>query len=240
MKKVLTILGGIIVVIEVAIYILIGSLDGIVKGQIEKVGSELTGVAVTVDDVKINLTDGSGQITGLTIANPVGYSANPAFRLGTLKLGINIASLAKAQPIILNTLVIESMDTNLELRSDTSNLNTISENVSNNSESAEQQTTETEEGKPLLLSIRKLFINNVNISINNGEKTSSEKLPTIELANVGGEEGSAPAGIASAILTKLVTEILKEAAADQLMKKVNEAVGGATKSLMDSLNKAFQ
>ena len=91
-----------------------------------------------------------------------------------------------------------------------------------------------------MISIRQLYINNVNIAINDGEKTTREMLPTIELANVGGESGASPAKIASAILTKLVSEILKEAAATALMKKVDEAVQGATKSLLDSLNKAFE
>jgi hypothetical protein len=239
MKKILSILGGIVLVIIVAVVLLLGSLDSIIKSQIETVGTELTGVTVTVDDVNIDLTDGAGEITGLTVANPDGYSSNPAFRLGTLKLGIDIGSLVKAQPIILDTLVIESMDTNLELRGNTSNLNRISESVSKNSDSAEEKTAETEEGKPLLLSISKLFINNVKITISDEEKTSTEKLPTIELSNIGGEEGASPAGIAGVILTKLVTEILKEAAAEQLMKKVNEAVDGATKSLLDTLNKAL-
>lgn len=240
MKKLLGILGGIALVVIVAVFVLLGSLDSIIKSQIESVGSELTGVAVTVDDVEIDLTKGAGQIMGLTIANPDGYSSSPAFQLGLLKLKIDIGSLAEAQPIVLDTLVIESMNASLELRGDTSNLNVISESVSKNARSAEEKTKETESGKPLLISIRKLFINNVNIAITSGEKKSSDKLPTIELTNVGGEEGKSAAGIASAVLSKLVSDILKEAAVEQLMKKFNETVGGATKSLLDSLNKALK
>ena len=240
MKKILAILGGVVLVVVVAVFLLIGNIDSILKGQIEKVGSELTGVPVTVGGVSLSLTDGSGEITGLTIANPPGYSNNPAFSLGTLKLGIDIGSLKEANPIVLNTLVIDSMEANLELRSDSSNLSTISENIAKNTESAEEQTTETEAGDPLLITIRQLFINNVNIAINDGEGTKSETLPTIELADVGGEAGATPAGITSAILSKLISEILKEAAAEALMKKANDAVNSATKSLMDSINKAFE
>lgn len=240
MKKILAILGGVVLVIVIAVFLLLGSLDSIIKGQIEKVGTELTGVPVTVGSVELSLTDGAGTISGLTIANPPGYSDNPAFSLGTLKLGIDINSLSKANPIVLDNLVIDSMDANLELRTDSSNLSVIAENVSKNTESAEQETTETESGKPLLITIRQLFINDVNIVINDGKSTKQDTLPTIELANVGGEAGATPAGITGAILSKLISEILKEAAAEALMKKANDAVQGATKSLMDSLNKAFE
>ncbi|HDL64480.1 MAG TPA: hypothetical protein ENH12_03735, partial [Proteobacteria bacterium] len=70
-----------VVIAIVALVILLGSLDKIVKGVIEESGSELMGVPVTVADININVFGGAAQITGLKIPNPAGYTTEDAFKM---------------------------------------------------------------------------------------------------------------------------------------------------------------
>ena len=61
MKKLLIVLGVIIVLIAIAIYTVIGNLDAIAKNAIEHFGSEVTQTAVSVKKVHIDLTKEGDQ-----------------------------------------------------------------------------------------------------------------------------------------------------------------------------------
>jgi len=107
MKKILIGIAAVVTVLVLAIVLLLGNIDKIVQGVLEDVGSELLGVPVKVSSVKIKLKSGSGQITGLTIANPKGYSAKNAFRMDMIRLGLNLGSLGK-QPLVVDELNIKN------------------------------------------------------------------------------------------------------------------------------------
>ena len=73
---------GVVVVLVLAVagagVFLLQNLDGIVKDLIEDIGTEVVGQKVSVADVKVNLAEGSASISGLSVANPPGFSAEPA------------------------------------------------------------------------------------------------------------------------------------------------------------------
>ena len=91
------VVAGIVVVIILAVagagVYLMQNIDGIVKDLVEQVGTETTGTEVRVADVSINLGEGSATLSGLTVANPPGFSAEPLFSLGSIKVAIDTASL---------------------------------------------------------------------------------------------------------------------------------------------------
>ena len=239
MKKIAIVLIAIVAVIGVAATWLLSSLDGIVKNQIEAIGSELTGVPVTVESVKIDLGKGVGTITGLKIANPDGYNTDAALNLNVLSLDLDLSSLS-GSPLILEKLVIDSLEGNLELRDDSTNLSEIVANIQADGGEAEKKTEETESGEPLKLSINKLLISNAKITVTDKDVTEVKTLPTISLAGIGGEKGGSPAQISGVIVSTLVSEILKEAAAERLMKTVGDSVDEMAKGLLDSMNKALE
>ena len=70
MKKIIIGSVGVVVLVGVVIFVMIGNLDKIIKGALEGVGSELLGVQVTVSEVELDIKSGTGQITGFAIANP--------------------------------------------------------------------------------------------------------------------------------------------------------------------------
>ena len=222
------------------IFWLSSSIDNIVKEQIEVVGSELMGVPVTVDFVDLDLSEGAGTISGLVVGNPAGYKSAHAMSLSALKLNIGLLSLAKQNPIVIESLVVDSLDTNLEFRETTSNLTEISEAIQKNSSNAEEKTQKSESGSSLMLAIKELHVTGTTVSIVGVENSETKSIPTISMQNVGGETGASPVIVSGAIISKLITEILKEAAAQRLKKTVTDTVDELTKGLLDSLNKAIE
>ena len=238
MKTALKVILVLVVLVAAGLYWFLSSLDGIVKEQIEVVGSELTGVPVAVESVKLDLKNGAGQIAGLSVGNPDGYRSSNAFQMNQLRLGIDLKSLA-GEPIILNELVIDAPLVNLEIKGNSSNLKDIADAIKGNAGPAEEKTAAGESGKPPLIVIRRLLIKGVTFALTGSSKASSGTLPTIELSDIGGSEGTTPARIAALIFTKLIAEILKESAVSKIEDAVDEKVDELKGGLMDNLKKAL-
>ena len=243
MKKALLVVGIILVLIAVAVVWVLGSLDDIVKKQIEVVGTELTGTNVSVGGVNIELTDGSGRITGLSVANPKGYQADHAFKMKLLHLDIDLPSVGK-NPLIIKELVIDAPAVNMEVNEKGgSNLKEISDNVSANTAAADKQATKTQEkteGEALRILIRKLVIKDVGYSVHSKiEKIEDREgvLPTITLNNVGGSKGGTPGEIGKIVIGELARRVIKEAAARGIRKAVEDKVDEATGGLGGMLKK---
>src|SRR5579863_8859921 len=101
MKKIiirgLIILLILIVVAFVAVGVFLN--DGI-KAGIQTLGPRMTKTAITVDSVRLSLLSGAGAINGLVVGNPPGYKAQTAISIGSLRLGIEPASLLADKIVI--------------------------------------------------------------------------------------------------------------------------------------------
>ena len=90
------------------------TLDDKVKKHIENTASTLAGVPVTLENVRISILKGSGELQGLSIANPKGYSDDNAFEVKSIRFEVAIGS-AFSQPLIVHNLAFESPTVNLEI-----------------------------------------------------------------------------------------------------------------------------
>lgn len=203
-----------------------GRLNARIDQEIEEVGQDLTEEPVDVKRVKIRIGGGSGQITGLTIPNPEAYKADNAFEMDLLRINIGVIALLTRPPIVLDELVIDSPTLNLELNDrGGSNLKDIADTVKRNSEQAEHEPTEEQPNsddtpkKPTRIAVRKLIIKDVTFSLRRTDGTfRSGTLPTIELTDVGGNEGQTPAGLGATVIVAMAGEMLKQAVAHRLIK----------------------
>lgn len=243
MKKILLVLAGILVLVGIAVFVLVGNLDKFVKNAIEGVGSELMGVPVTVSSVGFKLKNGEGEITGLVIGNPTGFTSPKAFQMDVIRLGIDLGSIGK-QPVVINELTIDKPIVNLEVRDDGSiNLQTITGNMEKNGSNADKKAAEeqpviegTPKGEPIKIAFKKLNITGVTVNvIKDGLAAQYETvvIPDIVLNNVGGTEGITPAEIGKVVFGEITTSALKNALQKSLTKQVEEA----TKGLFDNLKK---
>ena len=233
MKKILIGISAIVVVVVLAVVFFLGNIDKIVKGALEGVGSELLGVPVKVASVKIELKSGSGQITGLTIANPTGYSAPNAFQMDMIRLGLNLGSLGK-QPIVVDELKVVNPVVQLEVKEDgSSNLKTLQDNIDKNRVKADKKAVEqtssdaTQKGDPVRISIGKLSMTGVTVHVNApGQEPQTVVIPDIVEDNVGNESGLTPGEIGKLIVGRIISSSLENTIKKSLLKKAGEATKG--------------
>lgn len=239
MKKILIGLAAFSVLVVLAVILLVGNLDKIVKGVIENVGSELMGVPVIVDSVEIKLKSGAGQISGISIANPTGYSSENSFQMDLIRLGINLSSLGK-QLLVINELNIESPVVRLEVKEDgSSNLQTLLDNMTQNSTKADEKAVEEQpdseavpKGEPARISFGQLAITGVTVHVSkaNGE-SETVVIPDIILQNVGETTGLTPGEIGKVIIGEVISSSLKTV----LKKKLTQKAEKASKGFFDGL-----
>lgn len=92
MRKILLVIAVVLAaLLAVAAYLAL-NLDAVVHSRIERTGSRIAGVPVTVGSVEISLARGTATITDLTVANPPGFSDEPAMRFGEISATIKVVS----------------------------------------------------------------------------------------------------------------------------------------------------
>jgi hypothetical protein len=232
---------GVIVIVVVALIAYVwSSLDSLVAAAIETYGSEATQTPVRVSGVKLELTQGRGSITGLTVANPDGFSAPQAFSLGGISTAIDTATITE-DPIVIDEIVIQAPQVVYEIDAQgRSNVNVLKDRLGGGGASQEQGPSSSAEPGPRLI-IRRLLIERGQIDVNiaalpNGDKTI--KLPRIELKDIGAKSnGASGAEVAEKVLTVLIERVATEVGSlgvDKYLGKSAEEIEQGLKDRLDS------
>ena len=241
-KKILI---GVVVLLVIAAggaYYLYSNLGSIIKAAIENYGSQATQSQVKVNDVKLSLTSGEGAISGLSIANPKGFSAANAFALGLVSLKVDPASATK-NPVVIKEIIIDKPQIAYEMAAQGgSNLQTIQNNVNafakkmggGGDTPAKQPDAASKEPERKLI-IESLSVRNGQIAASHaalkGEKISVA-LPTINLTNIGKAKGGAtPAEVANEVISA-ISQQAQKVATSELQKKLKDQLGGAAKDAL--------
>jgi len=208
MKKILI---GVIalLVITVGIFVFVlSSLDGIVKSAIETYGSEATHTQVSVHDVKIKVKSGEGEIHGLNVANPKGFSDPDIFKLGMISTKIDADTVMK-NPIIIDNVTIRSPAIFYEInKSGVSNVDVLKKNLSR----AGGASGTADKGEPLKMIIRQLVVEDGKASVRIaalGGTVQHVNIPRIQLTDVGKKSGGATAAEVAKILGKRLVKSVK-------------------------------
>ncbi|MGD8558453.1 MAG: hypothetical protein PVF34_08920 [Gammaproteobacteria bacterium] len=153
-KAIFAVLIVLIIAVAGIVYYVFANLDAIVKAAIEKYGSQAIQTQVRVDDVKIRLTEGTGTIRGLTVANPKGFSLPNAFSLGEITTTINLDKTSQ-DLIVIDLVNIEAPEVFYEINADRQgSLNVLKDNLATGkSTSAGPSATQQQTGTPLKLDI---------------------------------------------------------------------------------------
>ncbi|TAN61296.1 MAG: hypothetical protein EPN20_12660 [Magnetospirillum sp.] len=220
MRKLL-IIGGVVLTVIVggAVY-LFSSLDSIVKKIIEDVGTQVAGVKVSVGGVKISLSEGKASISGLSVANPPGFSADPAFKLGEISVTLDTGSLNK-NPIVVKDVLVGAPAVSYELGAGGSNLDAIQKNVQAFSakhaggKPAEQPVKASDKSEEKKVVIDRLAITGGQVKLAAGGipgANTTAKLGDIVLKDIGKESGGASATqVAQKVMDSLVNGAIKAA-----------------------------
>lgn len=225
MKKIIL---GIVLLLIISIgggiFYLFHNLDTIVKMAIEKYGSQAIQTPVRVDRVRIKLQEGTASISGLTIANPPGFSMPHAFSLGDITVGIDINSLA-GDAIVIREIGIGAPQVFFEINADRkANLDVLSKNLGTSKETPAEETSGAE---PRLI-ISKASLSGAELQakvVPLDNKEYQLKLPAITMNNLGAPNGAPPAEIARQMLDQLLdrvkAEIKKQGIGAELREKLD-------------------
>lgn len=127
-KKILSVVGVVVVLLVLALAIFVASLGGIIKTGIETVGSRVTKCKITVEDVDFSLLRGKLAITNLVVGNPDGFNTASAFELGQVKVSL-VPSSVLSNTVIINEVVIDGPKVTYEAGLGSSNMGTIQKNI---------------------------------------------------------------------------------------------------------------
>jgi hypothetical protein len=246
MGKVIGALVAAIAVIAIVVVVfVVQNLDGIIKGVIEDTGSRLTGTPVRVSSVKFDLGQGRGEILGLTIGNPPGYTTP---QLGAIaKVAVEIAPASVTGPVILiREVTVDGAEVTAEQRGTRTNLQDLLDNLQQASQQPEEPAGEGSDVRLAMESFRFTDGRANVVSEQLGERTV--KLPSVSLDDVGDPAtGVTPAELGQEITAavirsaeKAVTGYLGDLAKDAAKQELEKKLGSDAASGLEGVKQLFR
>lgn len=225
--------------------------DTVLKVAIERGGSSLaeTDVAVESLDVAVTESEGSINITGLTIANPQGFSDSVLLSLQGINLVIDIER-SSLSVLVIEELRVDNPQITYELGGGGNNMDKLMENIERN---VGGSSSGSGSGMAPRYIIDQLIVTPGEVTIQLGSgKIASASLPEINLTDIGADSGGVTAGelgeiIMSQINVGVTTQVTVGALANVIGggigavggtvgdtgKAVGESIGGAIKGIFD-------
>ncbi len=238
MKKLLIGVGIVLAVIVAGLFYVWTNLDNIVKTAIVNYGSEATKTAVRVQGVKIDLRDGKATITGLTVANPKGFTDPYIFSLGMISTKIDTSTLNK-NPIVIDEIDIQAPAVAYEInKSGVANVDVLKKNLGVGSGSGSASSSN---GKQLKMIIRRIVVegSSAKVRIAALNKVQTVTLPRIVMTDVGKKSnGATAAEVAQQLSGKMLANVQSSVAkigvnqylgksADTIKQQMQKNLGGA-------------
>jgi hypothetical protein len=237
-RTLLTTAAAVAAVIVVGVVVIVVRLNGTVQRAIEERGSALTGTAVHVDAVAIELGAGRARLQGLTVANPPGFAGPNALALGEVEIRLDVLSLL-SEPLVIDTARVIGPHVFYEVNADgVANINVIRRYVeaqrragrdpADGTPATERTRKRATSGRRLIIHLLELREGEVTIDgTAAGGTTRTEQLPPFELTAIGVKQGGAtPAEVGRLILVAVARDVAVAVAADELEGIVGKHVGG--------------
>ncbi len=239
MKKIL-IIGVILViaVVGVGAYVLLSSLDSVVKAAVEQIGSDATGTEVTLNNVEISPTGGFGALRGFRMTNPKGFAEGDAFKFDEISVTLDVTTVF-SDPVVINEIVIDKPEITYAIGDSGSNVDEIQRNVNDYASAQGGSSGESDassEGPNLV--IKNLYLRNGTVTVSAPgmtDETLSSPLPDIHLTDIGQEgKGATPAEVARQTMAAIANsahQAVQSVDVDALLKGAGEMAGEAQKEL---------
>lgn len=233
-RSLLLIFVAVLVLIAGGIYFLASNLNGIVAGIIREQGSAATGTSVAVEGVDIKLTEATASLSGLSVANPRGFSGD-ALGLGSFSVQLDPGSLT-SDTIVIKSLVVDGASINVLQQGTQNNLKVLLDNLKSTQGSAPAPDNASASSKRLIVERFTLSGARASVSIPELNEEREVELPSIVVRDVGkATNGATAAEVAEQLLTPVLQAAMQSATAqavkDRARDKVEKAVGGMLKGI---------
>ena len=222
------------------------NIDEIVREMIEAVGSKVVGSEVRVADLKLDLTKGEGFLSGLTVANPKGFSGGNIFSLNRVSIDIDTGSLFD------NVYVIESISVNgirvlVEQAGSKNNIQALLDLMPDEAESGRASSQKV--GNEISLAVSEIVFRDTNVQLDSdvfGE--NSLTLPDYSLYNLGTPvDGITPEQLATAIAMELAFKVkdaivgeLREFAKQKALSRIKQQIAEKALEGAENLKRLFE
>jgi len=206
-------IGGLVVLVIVAIVIGLSNLGPIIKKAINSYGPRITKTELHVGDVDVGLFSAKAKIQDFFLGNPEGFKAPEAIRVGSIFVSLDKGSLTK-DTIVLKRVEIISPLVTYEKSGRGDNFQTILKNVK---DSTTKETSSANEppgensGKKLI--IEDLVITGGKVRLFTdipglGTRSVTASIPEIHLKDIGKDkEGETPAQAIKKILEAMYAKL---------------------------------
>lgn len=225
--------------------------DSIIKQAVETFGSDAVGTQVTLEQVEVDLGQGRVELLGLQVANPVGYTTPHAFALNKIAVQININSLNKRAPIVIDEITIDQPSINAEEKGlSQTNLSDLANNLGStgNSSSPVEENGSTEIPNIAITAFNFSRANMSLVSEQYGDRTI--EVPSFSLKNVGGSAGLPPDQLAVALFDEIIEQAnnavkrsTRDRAREEVREKakdiIDEKLSAEDKEKLDSIKSIF-
>jgi len=240
MKKLVIALVVLLLILAVAAFFLLSNIDSIAKGIIEDAGSEVVGTNVSVESVSIKLTEGSASIKNLSVANPPGFSDQPAFRFSEISAVVDIGTG------VVEKIYTSEPEIRVEVKDGRSNFEVLNKNIQESTGQGDDKTEKkTEEAKngsgedPVQIQINEVDVKKARAIVTRDDGTEPLEL-TIASLHFANLKGS-PQQIARVMLGQFVAQVTVETARQVFEKEAKEYLeekeGELKGKLIDKLEK---
>ncbi len=227
MKKILIAGSLIVAVLVVAGIFLLGNINSVIKKGIETAGPKILKADVSLNSVDIDVASGAGELAGLTIGNPAGFQTDYAFKLGSIRMEMDVASVTTGK-IHIKSIVIKKPDMVYEGLVGKNNLEQLQANAMALAGKGKNK-ADSAPGKKVLIDYVRIEKGTISVSSSllQGNKLSVA-LPPIELKDIGKNKDATMADAAQEILLAVNKAVLPavQAGLGSIGSGVKE-VGGA-------------
>ncbi len=231
--KIFALLLGLLLALGVAAYLFLASrLDALVVDGVNTYGPKVTQTKVELVAAKLSPLSGAGELTGLTVGNPAGWSDGRAFYLGQVRVDVELRSVL-GDPIVINEISIDQPEFAYET---TFTLEKFAGKGGGGKEPA------AKEGQSRKFIVKKFRLTNGKAAVEAGGKALVVTLPAISLDNLGVAEGGITAGQLSGVLMNKVLGGIAAGTAEALGsgELSVDKLKAAAKKAADELKKMFE
>lgn len=189
MRKTFIIMGISLALVALGVWFFMWNTDTAAKDAIDKEGTQITQVSVSVAQVDLSHQTGEGRLTNLVIGNPPGFLTPFAFSFSDTTFKLYVHSLA-TKLYIIHELHVHAPDINIEQNDQHNNMEVIRANiqafVDTHAVAADAQVTR--------FIIETLTIQNAKLHVSAPliqKDLVTIPLPDVHLVNIGRDSGGA-------------------------------------------------
>jgi hypothetical protein len=179
-----------------------------------------------------DLRAATGTISGLSVANPEGFTDEAAIEFGDFNLGLDAGSLF-SDPVVVQNIAVDDAVLRVEQRGARNNLQTLLDNLRS---STTGEPAEPDTGPGVVIQRFALSGAKVSLSAPGLDEQRAVELPDVLLTGIGQKSGGATgAELARELLEPVLREALQSSAVQGVKDRVREELDEKAGELADGL-----